>query len=191
MDETDARVMRRMGLASVVAGAGFFLGQGGELVFGDDSRPVYAVLVACLAVAIVSFGVAFWCMSRLLHSRAGRLGARLGLAGDVFLLAFAVQLGISVVDTGEVPQNFILFALGFLLIFAAHLVVARPLGRLLDAPWWVSVVAGLALLAALVVNEVFIWHDLALFVFEGCWVVLGLVAVRRASASTPLPGVAA
>jgi hypothetical protein len=191
MDETDAKVLRRMGLASIVAGIGFFLGQGGELVFGDDSRPVYAVLVACLVVAIVSFGVAFWSMSRLLHSRAGRLGAGLGLAGDVFLVAFGVQLAVSVVDTGEVPQNFILFALGFLLIFAAHLVVARPLGRLLGAPWWISVVAGLALLAALVVNEVFIWHDLALFVFEGCWVVLGVKAVRHASAPAALPGVAA
>jgi hypothetical protein len=191
MDETDAARMRRMGLASIVAGAGFFLGQGGELVFGDDSRPVYAVLVACLVVAIVSFGVAFWTMGTLLRSRTGRIGARLGLAGDVFLVAFGVQLGISVVDTGEVPQNFILFAIGFLLIFAAHLVVARPLGRLLDAPWWLSAVAGLSLLAALVVNEVFIWHDLALFVFEGCWVVAGLIALRRAAAMAPLPEVAA
>lgn len=120
MDETDAKVMRRVGLASIVAGIGFFLGQGGELVFGDDSRPVYAVLVACLVVAIVCFGVAFWSMSRLLRSRGGRLGARLGLAGDVFLVAFGVQLAVSVVDTGEVPQNFVLFAIGFLLIFAAH-----------------------------------------------------------------------
>jgi hypothetical protein len=73
----------------------------------------------------------------------------------------------------------------------AHLVVARPLGRLLCAPWWISVVAGLALMAALAVNEIFIWHDLALFVFEACWVVLGLRAVRRAAEPAPLPGVAA
>lgn len=191
MEHADAKVTRRLGLASIVAGIGFFLGQGGELVFGDDSRPVYAVLVTCLVVAIISFGIAFWSMGRLLHSRAGRVGARLGLAGDVFLVLFGVQLAVSVVDTGEVPENFILFAAGFLLIFAAHLVVARPLGRLLGLPWWVSVVAALALLAALVVNEIFIWHDLALFVFEGCWVVLGLRALRRSSATGQQPRVAA
>ncbi len=36
-----------------------------------------------------------------------------------------------------------------------------------------------ALLAALMVNEIFIWHDLALFVFEGCWVALGLLLLKQ------------
>lgn len=183
--ETDAQ--RRLGAASVAAGALFFLGQGGELVFGDDSRVVYAVLVALLALAIVSFGVAFWNMQKVLAtSRAGRLGAWLGLAGDIFLLAFAVQLVLSVVGSGKVPQNFILFALGFLLIFVAHLVVARPLRAVIGGGWWLSLVAALALLLALVANEVFIWHDLALFVFEGCWVAMGWLTLRRAAARTVL-----
>lgn len=177
----DGSAQRRMGLAAVVAGVGFFLGQGGELVFGDDSRPVYAVLVGFLAIAIVSFGVAFWNMAKVLTSRAGRTGARIGLVGDVFLLAFAVQLAVSAVTTGDVPENFALFALGFLLIFVAHLVVARPLAAVVGDAWWLSLLAGFALLAALVVNEVFIWHDLALFVFEACWVAIGALAIRRSA----------
>jgi len=170
---------RRMGMAAVIAGIGFFLGQGGELVFGDDSRPVYAVLVSCLAVAVVSFGVAFWDMAKVLPSRVGRVGARIGLVGVAFLSAFAVQLAVSVVDTGEVPQNFILFALGFLLVFVAHLVVARPLAHVVGRRWWLSLLAAVSLLTALVVNEIFIWHDLALFVFEGCWVAIGVLTLRR------------
>jgi hypothetical protein len=187
----ESRGVRRMGLAAVAAGMLFFLGQGGELVFGDDSRAVYAVLVALLAAAIVSFGVAFWTMQRVLAtSRAGQVGARLGVAGDVFLLAFAVQLGISVAVTGEVPQNFILFAVGFLLIFTAHLVVARPLAAILGGTWWLSVVAAVTLLVGLVVNEVFIWHDLALFAFEGCWVAIGWFTLRRVSTPTTVASAA-
>jgi hypothetical protein len=44
-------------------------------------------------------------------------------------------------------------------------------------------VAAVALLLALVVNEIFIWHDLALFVFEGCWVALGLLLIRQHAAA--------
>jgi hypothetical protein len=179
------RALRRMGTAAIAAGTLFFLGQGGELLFGDDSRAIYALLVALLAASIVSFGVAFWTMQSILAgSRPGRIGARLGVAGDMFLVAFAVQLGISVVSTGEVPQNFILFALGFLLIFVSHLVVARPLEVVLGRRWWLSITAALALLVGLLVNEVFIWHDLALFAFEGSWVAIGLLTLRRAASPT-------
>lgn len=170
-----------MGLAGIAAGVLFFLGQGGELVFGDDSRPLFAVLVTFMALAIVAFGVAFLTMRQVLGaSRAGRVGATIGVVGDVFLVAFAVQLAVSAARTGEVPQNFALFAVGFLLVLVAHLVVARPLRAVLGRAWWLSIVAGVALLVALVVNEIYIWHDLALFVFEGCWVAMGLLALRRA-----------
>jgi hypothetical protein len=82
-------------------------------------------------------------------------------------------------------RTFILFALGFLLVFAAHLVVARPPAAVVGRLWWLSLVAGATLLAALVVNEIFIWHDLALFAFEACWVAIGLVAYRRTSDGEP------
>lgn len=172
--------LRRMGLAGVAGGVLFFLGQGGELVFGDDSRPIFAVLVTFMALAVVGFGVAFLAMRQVLDaSRAGRVGATIGVVGDAFLVAFAVQLAVSAVRTGEVPQNFALFAVGFLLVLVAHLVVARPLRVVLGTAWWLSPAAAVALLVALMTNEIYIWHDLGLFVFEGCWVAMGLLALRR------------
>ena len=170
---------RRMGLAAIAAGVCFFLGQGGELVFGDDSRGLFAVIVALLAVAVIGFVVAFLAMRDVLRSsRAGRVGATIGLVGALFLVAFAVQLGVAAVRTGEVPENFALFAVGFLLILVAHAVVARPLAAVIGGAWWLSLVAGATLLTALVANEIYIWHDLALFAFEACWVVMGVLAYR-------------
>lgn len=176
---------RTMGLAGMAAGTLFFLGQGGELVLGDDSRPLLVVLVSFMALAVVAFGVAFLAMRRLLEpSRAGRVGATTGVVGVVFLVAFAIQLAVAAVRTGEVPQNFALFAVGFLLVFVAHLIVARPLRVVLGTAWWLSPVAAVALLVALVTGEIYVWHDLGLFVFEGCWVAMGLLALRRVGDTT-------
>lgn len=60
-------VARRAGVAAVVAGVLFLLGQGGELVFGDDSKVIFVVIVSLLAVAILAFGVAFWSLRQLLR----------------------------------------------------------------------------------------------------------------------------
>jgi hypothetical protein len=60
------------------------------------------------------------------------------------------------------------------------------LAAVVGGAWWLSVVAAVTLLAALVVNEVVIWHDLALFAFEACWVALGVIALRRAGAERKL-----
>ncbi len=179
----DARVARRAGIAGAAAGALFFLGQGGELVVGDDSKPVFVILVTLLAGAILAFGVAFASLRVLLHSsRAGRIGAGIGLAGTAFLVAFAVQLAIAAATTGEVPENFILFAIGFLLFVVAHFVVARPMRHVIGSAWWLSPVAAVTLFVALAVNEVYIWHDLALFAFEACWIAMGVLLVRRRDA---------
>jgi hypothetical protein len=135
---------RTMGLAGITAGATFFLGQGGELVFGDDSSPLFTIIVVLMGVAVVGFGVAFLAMRQVLHSsRAGRIGATIGVVGDVFLLGFAVQLAVSAARTGEVPENFALFALGFLMVFVAHLMVARPLRAVIGGAWWLSIAAGI------------------------------------------------
>lgn len=172
-------VARRAGVASVVAGVLFFMGQGGELVFGDDSKPIFVVIVSLLAVAILGFGVAFWSLRQLLHeSRAGRVGATIGLVGTAFLVAFAVQLAMAAATIGEVPENFMLFAVGFLLFVVAHVVIARPMRRLTGSGWWLSPVAAVMLFVGLVVNEVFIWHDLALFAFEACWIGIGVLLLR-------------
>jgi hypothetical protein len=183
-----ADLARRCGLAGIAAGALFFLGQGGELVFGDNSKPILVLVVALLAVAILAFGVAFWLLRALLQdSRSGRIGATVGLVGTGFLVAFAVQLALSAAATGQVPENFILFAIGFLLFVIAHFVVARPMRRLIGSAWWLSPVAAVTLFAALAVNEVFIWHDLALFAFEGCWIAIGILLVRGGGQATPGP----
>jgi hypothetical protein len=180
LPETRGGIVHRAGVAAMLAGALFFLGQGGELVFGDDSKPIFVILVSLLAVAILAFGVAFWSLRQLFQeSRAGRVGATIGLVGTTFLVAFAVQLAIAAATTGEVPENFILFAIGFLLFVIAHFVIARPMRRWIGSAWWLSPVAAVTLFAALAVNEKFIWHDLALFAFEACWVAMGLLLVRR------------
>jgi len=177
----------RMGAAAVAAGTLLFLGQSGELVFGDESRPVYALLVGLLVAAVVSFEVAFWNMQKVLvGSRTGRVGARIGVVGGLFLLIFAVQLAISAVESGDVPDNFALFGLGFLLILVAQVVVARPLASVVGGAWWLSLVAAAALLVALVANEVFIWHDLGLIVFEACWVAMGWLTRRGVVAGIPV-----
>jgi hypothetical protein len=185
---SDDEALRRMGQAGIVAGATFFVGQGGELVFGDDSRPLLFLFVALIAISVVSFGVAFLAMRVVLRSsRAGRVGATIGVVGVAFLVAFAVHLALSAVRTGAVPENFILFAVGFLLVLAAHLVVARPLGARLRGGAWLSATAAVALVVALVTNEIFIWHDLGLFLFEACWVAVGALSLRHARAAQPLP----
>lgn len=176
----DAR-LRLMGRAAIAAGLLFFLGQGTELVVGDDVRAVYVALVTALALAVLAFTTAFVAMRGVLASaRLGRAGATTGVVGAGFLVAFAVQLAISAATTGQVPENFILFAVGFLLIVVAHLLVARPLRAVLGGAWWLSVAAALTLLVALAVDEVFLWHDLALFAFEACWVAIGALTLRKA-----------
>lgn len=180
----DTAVVRRAGIAAVAAGVLFFIGQGGELVFGDDSKALLVVLVCFLALAILAFGTAFWGLRTLLvDSRLGRVGAMLGVVGSALLVAFAVQLIVTAARTGEIPENFILFALGFLMILFAHLVLALPLRRLVGSAWFLSPLAAVALAVGLFVNEAYIWHDVALFVFEASWVALGLVLLR--SVATP------
>ena len=183
--DVSSAIARRTGGAAVAAGVLFFLGQGGELVFGDDSKALLVLFVSFLAAAIIAFGVAFWGLRTLLHaSRAGRVGGMLGVVGSALLVAFSVQLMVAAAQTGEVPENFILFALGFLMILFAHLVLAFPLRRLVGGAWFLSPLAAVALAVGLFVHEKYIWHDVALFAFEACWVALGVVLLRSPSAAS-------
>lgn len=169
----------RTGVAAVVAGGLIFAGQAGELALGSDSDALVAVFVALAAAGIVALGVAFWGFRALLRAwRTGRIAAWLGLLGATALAAFAVQAAVAVARTGEVPDNFVLFALGFLLLFAAHLVLAVPLRRLPLAFGWILsplAAAGVIVALALDVDPV---HDIGLFVFEGAWVLLGVLLLR-------------
>jgi hypothetical protein len=172
-------LQRRTGIAAVLAGVLVFAGQAGELVFGSPSDAVVGVYVALAAGGIVALGVAFWGFRTLLRElRSGRIGSWLGLAGGALLAAFAVQAAIEVARTGDVPDNFLLFGLGFLLLFAAHILLAFALRRLpLGVGWMLSPLAAAGVVLALV-TEADPFHDIGLFVFEGAWVALGVLLLR-------------
>ena len=110
----------RTAVAAILAGVLYFAGQAGDLVF--RSSPVF---VALGVAGIVALGVAFWGLRDIvLGTRRGRIGIRLALAGFALLALFAIQLVVEQIRTGEVPENFILFALGFLLVTAGQLLFA-------------------------------------------------------------------
>jgi hypothetical protein len=184
--------LRRTAVAAILAGALIFAGQGGELAFGSPSDLVDAVFVLLWAGGVLALGIAFAGLRTLLRgSRAGQIAAWLGIAGSALLAAFAVQTTIEVARTGEVPESFVLFALGFLLIFLAHILIVLPLRRLpVGAGWVLPLVAlagGVATPATDVdpAGRVPSVHDLGLFVFEGAWIALGVVLLRRADPSNP------
>lgn len=181
--------LRRTGVAAILAGALIFAGQGGELVFGSPSDLVDAVFVALWAGGVVALGFAFAGLRALLRgSRAGQIAAWLGIAGSALLAAFAVQSAIEVARTGDVPETFVLFAPGFLLIFLAHVLVVSPLRRLPLGRGWVlpliALAGGIVAGAAVDVDpagRIPSVHDLALFVFEGAWIAFGVVLLRFTS----------
>jgi hypothetical protein len=89
-----------------------------------------------------------------------------------------VQAAVEVARTGDVPENFLLFGLGFLLLFAAHVLLAFPLRRVpIGLGWLLSPVAAAGVVVALAfdVDPV---HDIGLFVFEASWVALGVLLLR-------------
>jgi uncharacterized membrane protein len=181
-------LLRRTGAAAVLAGALIFAGQAGELAFGSPSDAVVAVYVALAGVGIVALAVAFWGFRRLLAaSRAARIAVWIGLAGAALLALFAIQAAIEVARTGDVPDNFVLFGLGFLLLVVAHLVLALPLRRIVGWSSLLSVVAALGAVVALAVEADPI-HDIGLFVFEGAWVALGVLLLREQARSPAAPG---
>jgi hypothetical protein len=116
-----AESRRRTGSAAVMAGLFIFAGQGGEFVFGSPSRLVDVLFVVLGGTGLIALGVAVWGLRGLVsRSRRGRVGWWLAIVGTGLLALFAVQAGVSMVRTGEVPENFVLFLLGFLLHDPLH-----------------------------------------------------------------------
>src|SRR5688572_7203647 len=104
----------RTGVASILAGALFFGGQGGEVFFGWPSRLVGVEWIALGCAGIVAMGVTILGLRDLISgSRAGRIGIRVALSGFVCLGLFGIQVGVEQIRTGDLPSNWILFALGF------------------------------------------------------------------------------
>lgn len=168
----------RTGLAAILAGVLIFAGQAGELVFGSPSDLVDAVFVPLWIAGIVALGVALWGLRDLIAgTRLGRIGMRLALVGLGFLGLFAIQVAVELIRTGEIPENFILFAFGFLLVLVGQLLFARDLRPTLGRGWLFPLVAvaGLVVALSLDVDPI---HDIGLFVFEGAWVALGVALLR-------------
>ena len=176
----------RTGVAAILAGALIFAGHVGELVFGSRSDVVIAVYVALAGGGILALGVAFWGFRELLGgSRLGRIAAWTGIVGAALLAAFAVHASIEVARTGDVPENFLLFALGFLLLFLAHILLAFPLRRLpIGIGWLLSPLAALGVIVALATDADPI-HDIGLVVFEAAWVALGVLLLRARTEMAP------
>jgi hypothetical protein len=164
---------RRAGIAAILAGALYFAGQVGELVFGDPEW----LFVPLGAVGLIALGVAFWELRRLMVTRLGRIGIRIALVGFLFLALFAVQLLVVLVQTGDVTESFHLFGIGFLLALVGQLLFARDLRHTVGRAWVLQLVALAGLFAALAF-ELNLIHDGGLIVFELAWIALGIALLR-------------
>lgn len=175
-----SRPLTRTGVAAILAGVLYFAGQAGELVLGSSSADGDAVFVTLGVAGIVSLGVAFWGLRDFVSgTRRGRTGIRLALAGFALLALFSIQVIVELIRTGEIPENFLLFGLGFLLVTVGQLVFARDLRPTIGRAWVLPLVAVAGLIVALAVTADPI-HDIGLFVFEGAWVGLGVALLRAA-----------
>jgi hypothetical protein len=166
------------GIAAILAGLLIFAGQAGELAFGSPSNLAGVVYVLLFGGGVVALGLALWGLRTLVGStRRGRVGVWLALAGVALLGVFIIQVLIQVIRTGEVPQNFVVFALGFLLALVGHLLFARDLRPHLGKAWVTPLIAAAGAVVALTI-EADPYHDIGLFVFEGAWVALGVALLR-------------
>jgi hypothetical protein len=175
----DDRISRRTGLAAMVAGLSFFAGQAGELVLGSPSDKLEAVFVVLVGIGLAAFGVALWGLRRALaEPRRARIGLRTALVGAALLTLFAVQAVVEVLRTGDVPENFALFGLGFLLALVGQLFFASALRPVVGAAWLLPLVgaAGAIVAVAIAVDPI---HDIGLFVFEASWVALGAAMLTQ------------
>jgi hypothetical protein len=170
--------MSRTGIAAILAGVLFFAGQAGELVFGSPSDLVDGVFVGLVIASFVALAIALWGLREVIAgTRVGRIGMRLALAGVGVLGLFAVQLVVELIRTGDIPDNFLLFGIGFLLILVGQVLFARDLRPALGPAWVLPIVAVVGLVMALFLNSVGL-HDIGLFVFEGAWIALGIALLR-------------
>lgn len=165
--------LRHTGVAAILAGVLIFAGQAGELVFGSAPDAAF-VAPSVLGVAALVFAI--WWLGRLVSTRVGRLGWRVCMAGVVFLGLFAVQAVVTVALRGNIPENFVLFGLGFLLLFVGHLLIAPGLRNALGRGWVLPLVGAAGIVVAITVEDGV--HDIGLFVFEGAWVALGIALLR-------------
>jgi hypothetical protein len=164
------------GVAAILAGVLIFAGQGGELAFGSGPAVLDVLWVSLVALGVAALVVAIWRLKRFVTKRIGRIGWRVSVAGVLVLGLFAVQALVTVILTGDIPENFLLFAIGFLLLFVGHLLIAPGLRDTLGRAWVLPLVGAAGILVAITVEDGV--HDIGLFVFEAAWVALGVALLR-------------
>jgi hypothetical protein len=164
------------GVSAILAGVLIFAGQGGELAFGSEPAVLNVLWPLLGALGVVALVVAIWRLGRLIGRKIARIGWRVCVAGTVFLGLFAVQALVTVILTGDIPGNFVLFGIGFLLLFLGHLLIAPGLRDTLGRAWVLPLVGAAGILVAITVEDGV--HDIGLFVFEGAWVALGVALLR-------------
>lgn len=172
----------RTGLAAILAGVLIFAGQAGELVFTNAPTALWVALGVPGIAALVA---AIWGLGGLVTTRTGRIGWRVCVAGVVLLGLFAVQVLVTVILTGDVPGNFILFGLGFLLLFVGHVLIATGLRDGLGRAWVLPLVGAAGILVAITLDIDPI-HDIGLFVFEGAWVAIGIALLHTEQRRQPV-----
>ena len=172
----------RTAVAGIFAGVLIFAGQAGELAFGNALNPLG---VAIWGLGIAALVVAVWGLGLLVTTRTGRIGWRISAAGVVLLGLFAVQALITVAFTGDIPENFILFGLGFLLLFVGHVLIATGLREALGRAWILPLVGAVGILVAITLDVDPI-HDVGLFVFESAWVAIGIALFRTERRHQPV-----
>jgi hypothetical protein len=146
---------------------------------------VTVVYVLLYGGGVVALAVALWGLRALAGStRRGRVGVWLALAGVAVLGLFIIQVTVQIVRTGDLSENFVLFALGFVLAVLGHLLFAPDLRAPLGNAWVIPLIAAAGAVVALTV-EADPYHDIGLFVFEGAWVALGVALMRRRSSAVP------
>jgi hypothetical protein len=164
----------RTGVAAILAGLLYFAGQAGQLAFGNALNPLW---VGFGVLGIAAFVVAIWGLGVFVRTRTGRIGWRICVAGVALLGLFAAQAAITLALTGGIPGNFILFGLGFLLLFVGQVLTATGLREALGRAWILPLIGAAGILVAITLNIDPI-HDIGLFVFEGAWVALGIALLR-------------
>jgi hypothetical protein len=171
----------RTGVAAILAGRLYFAGQAGQLAFANALNPLWVALVA---LGIAAFVVAIWGLGAFVRTGTGRIGWRICVAGIALLGLFAMQAAITLALTGDIPGNFILFGLGFLLLFVGQVLTATGLREALGHAWILPLIGAAGILVAITLDVDPI-HDLGLFVFEGAWVALGVALLRAERSHRP------
>ena len=82
------------------------------------------------------------------------------------------------------PDNVLVFGIGFLLILVGQLLFAADLRPAVGRAWVLPVVGIVGLLFALLL-DVDPVHDIGLFVFEGAWIGLGIALIRSEQSVAP------